>query len=173
LRGKQVEYSTPIFYFPLYAVVRADDHRFDNNYEAMNDPAVRITDLDGGMNALVRAQQFPKATADDLQGNLPETTIFQEIDARKADVTFDDYATIAGYDKMNPGKIRRVKGAPVRIIPANVSFAAGEFRLQQMLNTATEELLYNGVTEKILEKYEPEPGAFLRVAPPYVGDTKP
>jgi len=167
LRGKQVEYSTPIYYVPMYAVARADDHRFDNNYAAMNDPAIRIADQDGGTNAMVRLQRFPKATGDDLPGMVPETDAFLEVINNKADVAFDDDATIAEFTKRNPGKIRKIDGAPVRIIPANLSFAPGEFRLQQMLNTATNELIYGGVIDAIISKYEPVPGAFLPVAMPY------
>lgn len=172
LRGKQIEYSTPIYYFPMYAVARADDHRFDNNYAAMNDPVVRIADHDGGTNALIRMQRFPKATADDLSGMVPETDAFLEVISNKADAAFDDYATIAAFIKANPGKIRKVDGPPLRVIPANLSFAPGEYRLQQMLNTATNELLYDGVIDRILDKYEPAPGVFLRVAKPYQAPTQ-
>jgi ABC-type amino acid transport substrate-binding protein len=173
LRGKQVEYSTPIYYFGFYAAVRADDHRFDNNYEAMNKPSVRIAGQDGGTNALIHVQRFPQAAADDLAGAAPAADTLMEVVGNKADVTFGDYATLMAFAKSNPGKIRIADGPPVRIIPANLSFAPGEYRLQQMLNTATNELIYDGVIDRILDKYEPSPGAFLRVAPPYVNSVKP
>ncbi|MFY9288529.1 MAG: transporter substrate-binding domain-containing protein [Alphaproteobacteria bacterium] len=173
LRGKQADYSTPIYYFPFYAAVRADDHRFDNNYEAMNVPEVKIAGQDGGTNALIRIKRFPKATADDLPGLAPAADTLMEVVNNKADVTFADHATIVAFSKSNPGKIRKLEGAPVRIIPTNLSFAPGEFRLQQMINTATHELIFDGVIDRILDKYEPEPGAFLRVAPPYAISEKP
>jgi ABC-type amino acid transport substrate-binding protein len=148
--------------------VRADDHRFDNNYAALNASSVRIAGQDGGTNALIRVQRFPQAAADDLAGAAPAADTLMEVVGNKADVTFGDYATLMTFAKSNPGKIRIADGPPVRIIPANLSFAPGEYRLQQMLNTATNELIDDGIIDRILDKYEPEPGAFLRVAAPYV-----
>jgi len=39
-KAKQIFYSTPYGYSPVYAVVRAGDHRFDAGLQAANDPAV-------------------------------------------------------------------------------------------------------------------------------------
>ena len=116
---------------------------------------------------MIRTQRFPKAVAADIAGNAPQTDTYQEVITGKADLCFDDIATIMAFDKTNPGKIRKVDGEPVRIIPANMSFAAGEYRLQQMLNTATYELLYDGVIDRIITTYDPDHKQFLRVAPPY------
>ncbi|MDX2027265.1 MAG: transporter substrate-binding domain-containing protein [Alphaproteobacteria bacterium] len=167
LRGKQVEYSTPIYYFPFYGAVRSDDRRFDNNYAAMNNASVRIAGHDGGTNSLIRERRFPNSTYVGLANGVPLTNALLEIMGNKADVTFLDYPTFQAFMNSNPGKLRKVDGPPVRLIPTNISFAAGEYRLQQMLNTATSELLYDGVIDRILDKYEPAPGTFLRVAVPY------
>lgn len=168
LRGKEVEYSTPIFYFPIYAAARADDHRFDGDFSLLNRPEARIVSADGETAERIRRQRFPLSTSVGLPASAQPADMLQNVVTGKADVAFLDYAAILNFNAGSEQKLHRLSNVPLRVIPNNTSFAAGEYRLQQMLNTATNELLYDGVIDSILDKYETEPGTYLRVAPPYL-----
>lgn len=166
-RGKQLEYTNPIYYFPIVAVVRIDDHRFDTDLRAIDDPAVRVVTVDGETSEQIRNRRFPKSQAVSLPSLVPITDTMVQVETGKADVALRDIAGAMDYINANPGKLRILKDRPVRTIPNNVSFAKGEYELQQMLNTATGELMNDGAIDSILDKYETTPGLFLRAAKPY------
>ena len=167
LRGKLATYTRPLFYFPLYAAVRTDDTRFDNNYAAINDAAVRVVTLEGETSALVRERRFPASQAVVLPGSTLPGEIMLNVVTNKADVTIQDLAALANFEKNHPDQLRRVAGPPLRIIPNNLTVPLGDFRLQQMLNVAGDELSFDGAIDQILSKYETTPGTYLRVANPY------
>ncbi len=52
-------------------------------------------------------------------------------------------------------------------LSARISVSAYEFRLVNMLNTATHELMYDGTIEKLFSKYEVGPETLLSVSKPY------
>ncbi len=166
-RGKELDYSQPIFYFPVVAVARADDLRFDQNLKAINDPNIKIATIDGETSELIRLRRFPESQAVGLPSLSPASDLMLQVATGKADVTFNDLAGVALYMHNNPGKIRLIDLPPMRVIPLNISFAKGEHELQQFLNTATDELMHDGVIDRILDKYQAIPGQFLRVAKPY------
>jgi ABC-type amino acid transport substrate-binding protein len=167
-RARQIDFTSPIFYIALYAYVRADDHRFDNNLAAINSPNVTIVAMDGEMGSLIAAADFPKAKTLQLPQLSNAAELFTNVASGKADVSFADAVTAMNYQAANPGKIRQVQTPrPVRVFGNTIALAQGENRLRRMLDTATNELLSSGQIEKILVKYEPHPGSYLRVAPPY------
>lgn len=167
LRGKQATYTKPMFYFPLYAAVRADDHRFDNNYSAINNPEVRVVTWEGETSAMIRSLRFPQSQAVVVPSTLSPAEIMLNVVTGKADVTIQDYAALANFEKNNPGQLRQVAGPPLRVIPYDLTVPLGDFKLQQMLNVAADELAFDGVVNDILDKYETIPGTYLRIAPPY------
>ena len=166
-RGKELNYSTPIYYFPVVSVARADDLRFDGNLQAIDDSAIRIATIDGETSDVIRTRRFPKSQAVGLPSLSPPSDLLMQISSGKADVTFNDLPSVMNFMQSNPGKIKIIDAPPARIIPNNVSFAKNEFQLQQMVNVATQELIHDGVVDRILSKHETVPGAFLRIAQPY------
>ena len=85
----------------------------------------------------------------------------------KADVgahtTFEGNAFI----EANPGSVRMVPSEPLRLIPISMSVAGGEFRLLNMFNTATYQLLYDGTVDRLYDKYDLDEKTILRVSKPY------
>ncbi|MDD5586058.1 MAG: transporter substrate-binding domain-containing protein [Alphaproteobacteria bacterium] len=167
-RARQADFVTPITYQPSYAFVRADDKRFDNNLEALNNPSVTAAVQDGDSSAAIAAADFPKAKTLQIAQLAHWSELFINIAAGKADVTFTDPASFAEYDAGNPGKIRRVIAkAPLRVFGNSIALAQGEDKLRRMLDTATQELLSSRKAEKIVARYEQYPGTFLRPVAPY------
>lgn len=167
-RAREVDQTEALSYQPYYAYVRIDDTRFDNNLEAINDPAVRVSVMDGDTSQIISRSDFPKATMVSLvETSNPDEMLINAI-TNKADVAFIEPTFATRFDANNSGKIRRVVSAPLRVF-GNVYFIAqGEDKLRQMLNTALAEQHASGAIEKIIRKYEKVEGSILRVAPPYI-----
>ncbi|MDD5585923.1 MAG: transporter substrate-binding domain-containing protein [Alphaproteobacteria bacterium] len=168
-RGQRVEYVTPTEYTPLYAYVREGDSRFDHDIAAVNDEKYTIATVDGSTMAAVAEKSFPKAKKHALPSLADDSPVILAVAEGKADVTFLEDMIINDYNKHNPDKkLRRVlTDGPVRTFGASFSVAKGEWELRDMLNVALAELQGDGTIESIIRKYEPAPGAILRIARPY------
>ena len=166
-RGKRMEYTLPVFFTPLYLYTKAGNTAFDGQYDRVNSPDVRISTIDGTTADRLRLSRFPRTTLVSLPESADYASMLLNLVTGKADVAIFDYDLFLNFDRQNPGLLRRVNGSPLRVMADCLGLPAGEFRLQQMLNVATQELLYDGVIDRILDKYEQIPGTYLRVPPPY------
>lgn len=167
LRGKQADYSKSIAFIPTYLYVRADDTRFDNDLSAINDPAVRFAFVDGDSASLLRARRFPKTTPDALAQSVQPADTVQELINNKADVVFLDALTGDRLLRQYKNKIRQVPSAPLRVIPLNMTLPKGDVKLLSTINTGHDELMYDGVVDRILDHYDPSKSLLLRAAKPY------
>jgi polar amino acid transport system substrate-binding protein len=169
-RAREVDFTDPVYYTAHYAYVRANDMRFDNNLDAINDPSVTIASKDGDMGALIADVDFPKAKKFEIGGLDDQAQPFMSVVTRKADVYITDLSTAAEYEASNPGKIRQIKtDEPLRIFRNTIAIAQKQDQFRRMLDTATEEIISSGKMEKIIRKYERFPNTFLRVEPGYKG----
>ena len=87
----------------------------------------------------------------------------------KADVTFVDYT--AGYlhnQSHSEHKLRNIADKkPLRMFPFSVAVKAGEFRLKNLLDQATQDVVYSGFVEKTVREQELYPGSLFLPAQPY------
>ena len=165
-RAREAEFVTPQFYAALGVWVRADDDRFTKNFEALNDPSVTVSGVDGQIEQTVRDEQFPKAKMLSLPGGSEFGQQMMNIVTGKADVTFIDKAAGALFAQQHPGKIKNIAEEPLRVFPFSVAVDGGEIRLKNMLDIATEELHNMGFIERKLKEWDPDKH-FLSVAKPY------
>ncbi len=174
-RSQRVEMTVPELYMPLYAFVRDDDTRFDGNLSALNDEKNTVVVVDGSTTQAVAATSFPKAKQLALPDSSDGAQTPLTLSMRKADVMFNDEFSVNEFNKNNPDKkLRRVANVgPVRTFPEVFAVGKGEWELRDILSAAIHELNNSGVIGQILDKYEPVPGAFLRVASPYASPQKP
>lgn len=168
LRGRKIDYTSALFYAPIYAYGRKDDYRFDTAYASINNPSVRIATIDGEYTATLQNRRFSQSTNIGLPQGSHLSELTQNVLTDKADLLITDRASFLDYDRKNPGQLRQVAGPPVSITTFTIALPGGETRLQNMLNTALDELRHDGVIDSILDKYETEPGTYLRIAPPYL-----
>ncbi|MBL3676825.1 MAG: transporter substrate-binding domain-containing protein [Alphaproteobacteria bacterium] len=167
-RARVVDFTAPVYFNAINAYTGAGTTRFDGNLSAINDPGVTIATMDGEMSSIIAAADFPRARtlAVPQVASLPQ--ILVNVARGKADVTFTDTATAAGFMAHNPGALRMVEGgAGVRVFGNTIAIARGAHDLKAMLDTASGELHQSGVIERILQKHETYPGSLLRVAKPY------
>ncbi len=167
-RARQIDFIQPILYQPTYAWVRADDTRFDNNLDAINNPAVTIVVIEGSTQPRLAVQYFPKAKLMQLPEMTSLSETFVNLVGGKADVALTTTEAAHQYDVNNPGKIRRIVAAkPLGLFGNGLAIAGGQDRFRRMLDVATQEMLFSGKLDTIIDSYDKIPDAWLRVAPPY------
>ncbi len=167
-RGKFVGFSSPIYYSPIKAYVRADDVRFDGNIQAINSAAVSISAIDGEMTSIIAQFDFPQAKVSSLPKNADVSLVLLDVVSKKADVTFVEPAIANAYLANNPGTIKEVANvAPLRVFPNVMLLPQGDTRFRSMMNTAIEELVNTGFVDKVIDRYEKYPNSFLRLQHPY------
>lgn len=167
LRGKQVEYTNPVGFMPMYIYTKAGNTQFDDRLELIDKPDVRYVGHDGGTNSQMQMKRFPNSTLISIPGDASYTEPLDMIRYGKADVTLASPFEGNAYSEANPNTVHLVKSEPLRIIPIVMSIPANEFRLVSMLNTATNELLYDGTIDALYKKYNISNDVVLRVSEPY------
>jgi polar amino acid transport system substrate-binding protein len=166
-RAKYAAFSHPLFYSGVGAYVRAGDHRFDHDLEALNNPSIKIATIDGEMAAAIASSDFPKAQQVALPQLSDISTMLLNVKDGKADATFVEKYFAEEFLKNNPGSIKRVGDKLVRVFPDTVLVKLGDEELLGFLNTAIEGIDNQGVIRRLLKKYEPSPGTYLPLTPPY------
>lgn len=166
-RGKVMNSGKPVFFNALGVYVRKDEKRFAN-LDDLNQSGVRIAVLDGAMASEIADHDFPKAQKKSLPALSDLPMLLNEVAHGKADFTISATHEFAGFDKHNPGLLKRLDvKLPIRVFPNVLFFNKGENKLQTMLDASLDELYYAGVVNKLVDQYEPFPGSFYRVAQPY------
>jgi ABC-type amino acid transport substrate-binding protein len=165
--GREVRYTIPIYYNPIYGYARADDTRFDNGLAAANDPSIRISGQDGEISQLVASAHFPKATYVAIPQLAELMLIFVNVGQNKADLVFNAPDVVGGYTDKNPGVLKRVTPEPFQFFSTAIGVAMNEVNLEHMLSTAFTEMHNNGTMEMILSAHKAPKDQFLRVARPY------
>jgi len=172
-RGKLTTLSIPLYYSGIGIYVRNDDDRFTADRKAIDAPTVRISTIDGETGDLIAKTQFPNAKRVSLPQLTDISQLFLEVSNRKGDVLFAEPYYGFKFSETNPGKVKNIAVAqPVKILGNCYMMKQNEFVLKQSLDIALADLLGSRFIDALLDKYEPFPGAFYRVAEPYRALTK-
>jgi ABC-type amino acid transport substrate-binding protein len=167
-RGKLTTMSIPVYYSGIGVWVRSDDDRFVGNFSKINSSDVRIGTIDGETADLIARTSFPEAQRVTSPQLTDISEKFLQLQTRKVDVVFAEPFFGFGFLKANPGTITNIAmEQPIKTLGNCYMFKGGEFRLKQMLDVAIEDLLNAGFVDRVVDKYEPFPGTFYRVAAPY------
>jgi ABC-type amino acid transport substrate-binding protein len=167
-RSKAGYFSVPVYYDSILAWGRAGDTRFDKNLDAANNENISIAVVDGAMEDIIAQSSYPLAKRNSLPAMSPYKMNLINVMEKKADLTFAEPTVVHDFMKSNPGKLKELNGGkPVRIFGVSLVTKRGEDDFKHFIDAGIEELAYSGEIEKILNKYEPYPNAFRRVALPY------
>lgn len=160
--AKEVLFTQPTYYLPIYAYARADDGRFDNAAQNINTPEVTISVMDSELSSQLARTNFPAAKTLSVPQMSDAATLLLNVAAGKADVTFTDAWTGSEFMMKNPRKLKIVPlDAPFRLFGHTIPVAQGEHSLVSLLNVATEEIMSSGEFDAILQKYQQAPGVLL------------
>lgn len=163
-RARGTDFTAELFYVPIYLYAREGDARFDDNYAAANDPAVKFAYLDGEYSQTAATDFFPKAQSVSTAGLTDGATqIFMDIASGKADLTATEPTTGKLFMDANPGKIRQAAGDPLVLFPVAMPVPQGEYKFRRMLDITLKNLHDKKYVEGLLKKYLPQGITFYPV----------
>ena len=162
-RSRIVSFSIPYAYTQIYLVTRANDTRFDQDINIINNPDYKISVLEGEATAIYARQKFPLATPHAISQTQGFSFVLKDVELGKADATITDPKTIADYNKTNGGTLKIV-GSPVTS-NATVFALPNDFRFKMMFDAALNELILDGSIEKILKKHDYAESGVLPISP--------
>lgn len=161
-------FSAPLMYGTTYAFVRDNDSRFDASLDAINNPSVKIAQIDGEGSQVLATESFPKASGHFLPPMSDISQVLESVAAQKADVAFLQIAPGQKFMASNPGKLKVLKNKPVRTwLQPLMTFSHGEHDLKYVIDATLRELHENGFVEKSLRKYDPDLESYLLLSKPY------
>lgn len=167
-RASLTTLSKPVYYSGIGVYVRKGDRRFDRNSSLINDEKVRIATIDGETADLIARTQYPRAQRVSLPQLSDISEMFLQVSTGKADVAFAEPYFGTAFVKANPGSIVNIAEiAPIKTLGNCFMMKAGEYQLKQALDVAVEDLQNSGFVDDVLDRYEPAPNTFYRVARPY------
>ncbi len=161
--------SIPLWYSGLGIFVRSDDNRFNKDINLLNDPSITVASVDGTIPAEIAMAYFPMAKVSSAPAISDYMLSLMDVATKKADVTFMEVSQAAGFLKKNPNQIKNlVPDNPLRVYPNSVLVSVGQNDMLNFMNMALTDLQAMGFIDQLITKYEPTPGAFYRVAKPYM-----
>ncbi len=167
-RARVADFSRPLYYSTVCSYTKFGDKRFKASLQGLNSPKYKIACMDGEMAEMIARTEFPTAKRFSLPQMADVSELLLSVSTGKADVTFIEPLFAHNFMKRNPKSVQNITpNNPIRIFPNVYMFNQGEEKFKAMLNTALDEISNSGELDKIMSKYEPFPGAFLRVATPY------
>lgn len=151
-RAMAASLSRPMYYNPMFPVVRYEDKRFDANLGILNNPQYIIAGLDNDPTMDVALQDYPLAKKFGWSELVSYAEAVESLLGNKADIFFSSYPTAADYIQKNPNKIRFLIDNPVRIFPVGYQLPA-DAKFKAVFDVALGEVILSGTMDKILQKY--------------------
>ncbi len=167
-RAKFIDFGDAVFYTPMYAVTKIDNTHFDKTLNILNNPNYKIAVQDGELSSVTARQAFPLASIISMPQLNDYSMLLKEVETGKADVTLVEPSVFRIYEKANPGKLKILNHLdPINIFPISVGLPTGDLAFNRMINVTLQELINDKTVERILQKHEEFPEAFLRRSKAY------
>jgi polar amino acid transport system substrate-binding protein len=164
---KFLDYTSPLYYVPVFAYGRADEQRFKSQGD-LNHKDVHFIGMDGDLSVALVQRRFPQATLSTLPSTTDSGQLMLNVKDKKADITIIDPPSVATFNASNPPGVKAVAGGePVAIYPVGFSVKKGDAELALMINSGIAALWNTGEAASILHKYDPRGTMFYGVANGY------
>lgn len=168
-QGRAAAFTLPLFLSGIYPMVRADDPRFkSNDLTKLNNPDITFSaqEVEGPV-ALIKAY-FPQAKLNLLPNDTSNTNFVMDLNTKKADAIVTDQNGFVEFNRHNSVKLKLIGlKTPLKFQSFNLGVERHEMILNDFLNNAILDLQHDGTMDRLLRKWESEPGkTFLRVANP-------
>lgn len=168
--ARAAAFSIPLFYSGLYPVVRADDTRFvPNDLKQFNKKDIIFAAPEASSTASLAQAWFPQATLNIMPSGTDNGTYVLQLTTKKADAILWDDNGIYQFNKTHQEKVKPIAhSTPLKVQPFSIGVNRQEMVLKDFLDNAVLDLINDGTMERLLRKWEFEPGkTFLRAARPY------
>jgi ABC-type amino acid transport substrate-binding protein len=167
-RAKNVAFSTPLFYSTLGIYVRANDNRFDQNRQAINNHGIRVASMDGELAGEIARNEFPLATVSALPQLSDYSQMLLEVVSGKADVTFFNRVLGSRFMRQNPGQLRDISGStPIRVYAECFLLPLRDPAFKSMIDASLLEMIENGDIDRAFRKNGENPDEYYRPIVPY------
>ena len=172
-RARLADFSTPLFYSGIGVYVRANDSRFADGLERINDSSVKIATIDGEMSDIIARSQFPDAERLSLPQNSDNSVMLLNVAEGRADVTFVEPYIAGLFLQNHPEALVNISSdRPIRVFPNTMMFRKGQGEFKSMLDVAILELINTGKIQELFDKYGVSSGSFYPPAYPYRNDLR-
>lgn len=158
-----VDYTEPMAFFPVYLTGREHSAKFTNLSE-VNSPSITFSSIEGDISLAMPMDKFPKAHRFELPGSADPGLLMTNIVDGKADLVVLDALTTDQFNKNNDKKLARLYDKPMAVINMSFCVGKGQGDLLQMLNQGFRLLESLGISDEILDRYDPEHKLFYRPA---------
>ncbi len=148
------DFAEPMAYVPIYLYGRKGETRF-KNLDTINTSDVTLSTMDGDISMTVAMEKYPLARRLEIPGSADSSLVVMNVLSGKADLLIEDAFTVDRVQNTQGEKLQRLSDKPYAIINASFSVAKGEHDLLQMLNQGFQLLQQTGVSDAILDKYDP------------------
>lgn len=153
-RAKNLLLTAPNFYTALYAIVRADDTRFDGDISKLDSPEITLAAIDGDATHNIAKTGYPKAKLYSLPQTADSSQLLLAVADGKADAVIIGLADIESFNATNGKKLRPVAdAAPAYVFAESFGLNAGEFQFKATLDSVIDRLNDNGLAQRLLAKY--------------------
>lgn len=166
-RARVIDFSEPLYYSAIDAYTRKGEKRFPK-LEDLNKPAVQFSAIEGSTIYFMTEELFPDAAIHSLPENTSHPEMILDVTLKKADAVLAERSVAMEFMKNNPDTIARYPAEhPLMVNPTPFAFKKAEPAFASMINTSISMLSNQGTLDRILDKYEPGAGVFLRRQKPY------
>ncbi|MBI1326982.1 MAG: transporter substrate-binding domain-containing protein [Alphaproteobacteria bacterium] len=160
-RSRVMAMSRPVWWQPLTIWLNKDDARLSDTPEWLNAPETKFSVIDGTGFPTVVSSFYPQAGMVALPEMTAISEMFLELTGRKVDALLMMHYPAVKYAARNDGAIVQYTNRIVSYLPYRFAWAKGDQKMAEMVDIALEELVYTGVINNILDKYDPE-GIFYK-----------
>ena len=165
--AKYLEHTNPYLYIGLHMIGRKDETRFKNVAD-LNDPAVKISYMDGDVSEVLKRDHFPKATAHALPNTSDPQLMMYDVMNRKADVTLIDIPSLQNFSASNPDKLKVLfDGRTLANYPVIFSTKQEDGRLSKLISSTTAYMNDVGILDQILDANKVDAMGVKRLTKPY------
>jgi ABC-type amino acid transport substrate-binding protein len=165
--SKFIDFSNPVYVAPVYLYVRKDDNRFKSRND-LDKKEIRFAGIDGDVSNDLVPRLFPHATLASMPGTTDAAQLLLNVSTEKADVTIIGPSEFFVFEKNNPGQLKALfKDTPLGNYECAISVKKGDFKMLGLVNQAINNGRNFGITNKIIDEFDPKHEKLLRVRSPY------
>lgn len=167
VKSKNVDFSVPLYYSAIGVYTRPGDDRF-TDLNNINNKDTTIAVVDGDMSSIIAKNTFPTAKVLSLNQDAPLSQMLLNVKTGKADLTFVEKVVAEDFLANNPGSIQNiVPDNPIRTFGNTIVIPKDQTGFESMINTSINELIDNGIADKLIKKYDKYSNSFIPPAKPY------
>ena len=167
-RSRAASFSMPLYYSPVIVMVRANEHRFSDNQELLNNVAIKFSIKDGDVSASYAESFFSQSSRISIPQLADTSQLLDDVAKGKSDAVINSLELFYQYLEKNPDSLKELSpGNPIQSSANTFMLPPNDYQLKMMFDVTLQDLHNTGFIEKTIRKYVQNPSTVYRVAKPY------